>query len=355
MFDAMDVEHIAAVRAVYLNLLMEVSGRFDSHDPASLRRYGLPPNPAVNSRVYVPLRAVLAFAQWAACGTDIQSFAVQVGCRLQVSMFSVELRDALLSAPALGVALERFSRLADREQSNLRYEVIRRGREVWITSRSQGSEPESGMNRFGEWLSLMLAVTVVRHFAGPGWTPSAISLQGRVEPGEQVRAVFGHTRFSCGQDASAIALPEALLRLAAGPNDLSHAVTADCVYQNARFVPVIWSFPASLRVLVAAYLDDGYPDIKLAARIAGCSVRTLQRRLKQFNVSYTDIVQQARFTVASHLLRDPRTKVIDAALAVGYDDPSHFTRAFRRLAGVTPNQYRRLNHARTGQRIGAGL
>jgi AraC-like DNA-binding protein len=56
-------------------------------------------------------------------------------------------------------------------------------------------------------------------------------------------------------------------------------------------------------------------------------------------------VQQARFETAAHLLQDSQVKVIDAAYAAGYDDPSHFTRAFKQLAGVSPRRYRAINNA----------
>jgi AraC-like DNA-binding protein len=40
------------------------------------------------------------------------------------------------------------------------------------------------------------------------------------------------------------------------------------------------------------------------------------------------------------MLKDPNTKVADVSYQLGYSDPTHFTRAFRRIAGVNPRQYR---------------
>ena len=51
-------------------------------------------------------------------------------------------------------------------------------------------------------------------------------------------------------------------------------------------------------------------------------------------------MQEARFDIARDLLADPARKVIDVAFAAGYESPQHFTRAFRRLAGITPTAYR---------------
>ena len=99
--------------------------------------------------------------------------------------------------------------------------------------------------------------------------------------------------------------------------------------------------PTSLKLVLRSYLQQGYPDINLAATIASTSVRTLQRQLAQFGLNYSSLVQQVRFEVAAELLKDPGLKSLDVAHAVGFNDPSHFARSFRSVAGVSPGEYRR--------------
>jgi len=50
--------------------------------------------------------------------------------------------------------------------------------------------------------------------------------------------------------------------------------------------------------------------------------------------------------VAVGVLGNREAKIIDAAFAAGYDDPAHFARAFRRIAGVTPREFRRDQQSR---------
>jgi AraC-like DNA-binding protein len=52
------------------------------------------------------------------------------------------------------------------------------------------------------------------------------------------------------------------------------------------------------------------------------------------------VVDQARFQAGTRLLADPNVKVTDIAYDLGYSDVAHFSRAFRRLAGVSPRRYR---------------
>jgi AraC-like DNA-binding protein len=51
--------------------------------------------------------------------------------------------------------------------------------------------------------------------------------------------------------------------------------------------------------------------------------------------------KQLRMEEARRLLRETKTSVIDVALEVGYTDPSHFARLFRRETGLPPSEYRR--------------
>lgn len=86
--------------------------------------------------------------------------------------------------------------------------------------------------------------------------------------------------------------------------------------------------------------DSGSPDIELVARRLGTSVRTLQRQLRTTGLTYTEVFQRTRCTVAQGMLKDPRPRIGEISRALGYSDPAHFTRAFQRWTGLTPRDFR---------------
>lgn len=50
--------------------------------------------------------------------------------------------------------------------------------------------------------------------------------------------------------------------------------------------------------------------------------------------------------MAVEMMRDPRARLIDIGLELGYSEAANFTRAFRRWTGEAPRLYRRtLKHA----------
>lgn len=53
-----------------------------------------------------------------------------------------------------------------------------------------------------------------------------------------------------------------------------------------------------------------------------------------------EYLTQVRMERAKELLRNPRNRLYDICYAVGYADPSYFTKLFKKIAGVTPSAYR---------------
>lgn len=108
---------------------------------------------------------------------------------------------------------------------------------------------------------------------------------------------------------------------------------------------------ASLRRELVSALPSGAVSIRFAAGICALSVRTLQRRLARAGLTYSDLIQGIRRDLALRLVRDPERRLIDIGQELGYDDPAHFTRAFRRWTGTAPRTYRELCRPERGHRL----
>ncbi|MGB5606919.1 MAG: helix-turn-helix transcriptional regulator [Gammaproteobacteria bacterium] len=97
--------------------------------------------------------------------------------------------------------------------------------------------------------------------------------------------------------------------------------------------------PAMQQVVIDV-LPNGYPSIASTAARIGISVRTMQRRLAESGVNYSEFVAQVRFEQACRDLKNPRIPLGKVSVRLGYRDPSSFSRAFARWAGMAPRQYR---------------
>ena len=77
------------------------------------------------------------------------------------------------------------------------------------------------------------------------------------------------------------------------------------------------------------------------AHRAGLSPPQFARLMKRlFGLTPSQFIAKTRIAVASCLLRETDQSVSDIALACGFYDHSAFTRAFHKVANVTPTQFR---------------
>ena len=95
------------------------------------------------------------------------------------------------------------------------------------------------------------------------------------------------------------------------------------------------------------YIDANYDKaITLAeiARASHLSVSRLAHLFKdQMGVTLIDYVTQVRIERAKELLLGTDQSCTDVCFQVGYGNPSYFTRTFKSLAGMTPQQFRLQN------------
>jgi AraC-like DNA-binding protein len=96
-----------------------------------------------------------------------------------------------------------------------------------------------------------------------------------------------------------------------------------------------------VRAVITTLLGEGYPEIETTAEILGLRGRTLQRHLAVRGVMYRGLVDQARFEAARNLLGRSEASITEIGYDLGYQDAAHFTRAFKRWAGVSPSVFRR--------------
>lgn len=61
---------------------------------------------------------------------------------------------------------------------------------------------------------------------------------------------------------------------------------------------------------------------------------------KHMEKSFSDILNQIRIQKAKELLKDPSLRIGDVAESVGFLDLAHFSRVFKKMEGISANEYR---------------
>lgn len=88
---------------------------------------------------------------------------------------------------------------------------------------------------------------------------------------------------------------------------------------------------------VLPHRQMGKPSI---AKALGISTRTLSRRLADEGVTYADVVDDLRQSLALQYIKDPTLSLSQIAWLLGYEESSSFNHAFKRWTGRSPSAVR---------------
>lgn len=319
----------------YIDFLLKVGAPVER----GLRHTKLPVLLREQPDAYLPQLPTLSFLNEMSRSEGIKDFGAQALIDLTLGDFSDPFAIAASRSSTLKIALDQFRKLVHFEDNYLSFWISAAGTIARLhMANSFPIEPQN--QQYEDWNQIMVLIAIVRTFAGRAWVPKEIVLRTDISPGRVTLEQFPSTHFVVGQDTAYITVPRELLSrpplIQAVPMNAGDTLGLE----PATHAESGQEFPTSLRRVLASYLGDGYPQVQLGAELAGTSVRTLQRRLRQYNTNYSELIQQTRFEVASRLLRETDEKIINIAYEVGYEDPAHFTRAFGQMTGISPSEYR---------------
>jgi AraC-like DNA-binding protein len=87
-------------------------------------------------------------------------------------------------------------------------------------------------------------------------------------------------------------------------------------------------------------LPSGEISEEMIASAINVSQRSLQRKLKEQGVSFTQLLENTRKDLGLLYVRDPQRSFNEIAYLLGFSEPGNFTRAFKRWYGKSPSKYR---------------
>jgi len=194
-----------------------------------------------------------------------------------------------------------------------------------VTDRIEVGRQKNEMLAFGYMLDL------IRCFAGAGWTPPRVELPGPpLAARAAVEKVF-RCDLSRGETAT-IVFPAELLEM---PNPRAQRIEAG----DADELPDPEDLVACIAHLISLGLLEGRPTVNWISNRLQISRRSLHRRLAARGASFEGLMRRILLDRSSDLLK--QASVTAAALDLGYADPAHFSRAFRRWTGESPREWRR--------------
>ena len=284
---------------------------------------------------WITKHQLYGFLDAVAVGEEIPELGFVVGERLTYETLGV-IGEAMASCETLGGAIGEFCRLIPRHvEGNEVWIEGGRGGGIWLLNRTSvppGSE-------IADHAGLMSMINIVRLALGSDWYPERVRLQ--VASTDAYRRVpnLADREFEFDSAATGCFFPaEALTReiTVDDPMSLRHAEPDRALLLEGE------SDSEKLQRLLRGIVGVGglVPTIGMMAELVGVSPRTLHRRLKEGGVTYQQLLDDARYRRALERLEHSDASVKELAFELGYSGANNFIRAFRRISGMTPGQFR---------------
>jgi AraC-like DNA-binding protein len=305
-----------------------------AHVERELNRVGLPVVAMDDPNCFIPSRNYWDFIANVAEREGIRDLGFQVGLQSGANAADPGMARRLAKLASLHQALEQFCQFATTEISQVA---------LWLEPADNNTHRLHYQTSFGvdhpayiqfQWYGLMATLAAIQLFNGRRWQPRTIGLGSTTKPGKTIRKHFPQTAFMTRQAHCFISISNRLLGKAPQVNE-------DQLQSSPRYARIKppRDFIGTLKLALRSYLRDGTPSLELAAEIADLSTRTLQRRLVDEQLTYRGLLDAVRYETAVELMQHSGNTVAEIANLLGYANPSHFARAFRRLAGVSPREY----------------
>jgi AraC-like DNA-binding protein len=276
---------------------------------------------------------------FADCTANARNIWFDVGLRYRSIKYG-ELGLAMMTARTLGEALQIACRCQSLTYSliHYRYAASPNGAFALIGSCDKLSDQ---MHVFTHYRDLGAIRTLVADLMGGELPLERVTLTTPPPPDwARLRRYFScPVEFNADQTQWIFLPGAANLPLPLADSDLVMHYTARCdsMMQRARA-------DSTIKGRLAARLsrnDSEFLTASEAARMLALSERTLHRRLAEEGTRFSAMVDEARYSRARELLMDGHMTIERIASAVGFAEPSSFSRAFKRWSGKGALEYRR--------------
>ncbi len=269
---------------------------------------------------------------------DIDGVGLAVGEKLNVTAHG-EIALAILSSPTCREGIETFRRYLKIQTQFIHFDLLYQENEfAFEFNLTEKMTPV--IQRFYMECALSGTFTFLKHYTNQDDMPVKLMFS-HPEPayadlyyelfGDQVKfncrcnriyadpALLERTPPTKNESVYAMARQQCELKLQALSPDSDIVEKIHRIFLNSP-----WRFPSQAQV----------------ADQLSVSIRTLRRKLQSLNISYQDIADSARESLAKKYLLETDWPVAEIGDLLGYSEVSNFKRAFKRWCAETPNQYR---------------
>jgi AraC-like DNA-binding protein len=245
----------------------------------------------------------------------------------------------ILTCRTLGEAMQAYQRYETLFYGRDMVEVLGAGEQIQVRWPAEDS-----VGQLADTVAIAALITFLRRLVDDPPSPTSVSFVFS-SPSEEACQAY-EAFFGCpvmfSQSHTCVSFPIHFLAMPLPHSDPSMRNLLD---RQARAMllalPDSDSFDRALQQAMVRLMPEATVTLPRLAAELHMSVRTLQRRLAERQLTWRELLDRTREQLARHYLAEPSLTLGDIALLLGFSEHSAFSRAWRRWTGSSPGKARK--------------
>ncbi|MGR5128598.1 helix-turn-helix domain-containing protein [Photobacterium swingsii] len=317
------------IRTEYTRILVEIFTETGINAHELLKNSGLPPDLLSNTQDYLPVEPVKRLIYLLSHQVDGNNFSHLLRLAFRehiipsiISQFDTAetVRDALIQA----------SRIFSSDSPGSQIAVEEAHGRFWFCRGAHYEE--SPYFIWGEVFAVLYTIELISALTLLDWHPTQVKIQH--DSTEAIESAIGsETQLFVGHNKTAVLINQEVLETKLQLSTFSARPKKELVEWHT-------SFSDNVFTALLPYVKEYSLSIDQAARLLQMSSRTLQRRLKEEKTTFRQIKESLMLSASCDLMEQGRS-LTQIANQLGYKNLSHYSRAFKKITGLSPKSYKK--------------
>ena len=286
----------------------------------------------------IPMEHFCRLLDELAKATGDEAFGLHVGARLNAPHLGL-IGQLAVTAQTLVEAIDNMRSNFFIFQSNTHFGLHQEEDLLWLSYAI--SDKRIPFHRHNADMMITIFVNFLRSVLGPNWSPVEVRFQhGKPDVGPKYEKHFG-CPIQFGRRINAIGINPRHLNAVMPKRDAQmHKLLKGVIDHLAAQRKIEADFGFIVKQHILMLMGSEPVTSRQVAQSMLLSEAQFLKFVRTKKLGFHDLVKETRFELARHYLDQPDISLTEISLLLGYSELSAFSRAFRRMSGETPQQYR---------------
>ncbi|WP_146492536.1 helix-turn-helix domain-containing protein [Vibrio sp. T20] len=317
----------SVIKTKYAKILIQIFSDYGLDTHRLIEDSFLPPNLIESKSNYIPQETIKRLIFKASSQLTVHQFSEALSLAFKDKIIPNILHN-FLEFKTIGDSLKHVNSIFSQDSPGSNVNFTREYGMSWL---SRGTSASKSINlQYEEIFVITYIIELIRILSQSSWEPTKVRLQG--QDSNLIQSIVPEQcQIFVDQESTAVLIPNDILQL---PIRLS--------FKDIPPKPssLSWStnFSDNVCELIKPYIKEQDLSLEEAAKLFNLSIRSFQRKLHKENMTYRRIKEKLIMSIACELIEDGHS-ITYISSQLGYTNISHFSRAFKRVSGVSPKTY----------------